>query len=223
VYTSVPAVTFVATRSGQFQISIYKLPGFTSSASDAGTVACGDTGVTLQQKICGAISYQTYVGATATTYQADELTLVYDTQPPTAPTISSSSSIDSAATVNFTIDSDTQSVESRYRLSDGGDWRDGPSTSTSSATKLTVTGLTNYDTYDVQLFAVDQAGNLSDGSSIVQVTPVHLRGFYEVAVDSGSTEKGGGCSATGASGLPLASLLTVLAVGAARRRRGGRP
>ncbi len=223
VFDSVASSVVTLTRSGQFQIAIANLPGFSTSSADAGaSVACGDKGVTVTQRLCGAISYQAYVGATATVYQADDLVLVYDAKPPTAPRIASISGFDGTAAVTFAVDGDTTSIASQYRRTGESVWRVGPKTATGTVSTIKVTGLTNGQRYDLQLFAIDVAGNVSEGSAIMSVIPTHTAGFYENVVDGGSGEKGGGCATAGASASawPLAAVLIVLALSMHKRASG---
>ena len=222
VYPSVQPFTVTSVRSGTFLVPIAQLPAFNVADVDGGvTVTCGQDGVEVTQLICGAISYTTYgSAAAATVYQATPLTLTYDTKPPTAPVITGTGSLDSSASVAFTEDADTITVNSQYSVAalDGGDdvWSDGPSVSVANGSKLTISNLTNTVLYDVRLFAVDGAGNVSVPSAVAQVTPVHTVGFFETLRNDGSTETGG-CAVTGSMLVPLAALGLLRAL--ARRSR----
>jgi hypothetical protein len=223
-YTPFPQALVVTTqRSGTFTVPISTLPIFTTSDGDGGvTHFCGEQGVQLTQKICGAITPQAFTyTTTATPTQASELNLSYDTQPPDAPSISDVGSLDSSAVVNFTFTSaDTATVYAQYSVAglDAGDvWADGPSVTVANSTKLTITGLTNTVLYDIQLFAVDGAGNVSTASAVAQVEPLHTVGFFETLRNDGGTETGGGCAISGSMLVPLAALGLLRAL--ARRSR----
>jgi hypothetical protein len=220
-YSSVPWLTFVTSKSGTFTVPISTLPGFNVDNGDGGVKNfCGETGVEVTQRLCGAISSITSAySSTVTVNQPDPLILLYDTKPPAAPAVSDVGSLDSSAVVNFTYDTGTTTVYAQYSEAglDGGDvWNDGPSVTVANTSKLTIQGLTNNVVYDVQLFGVDQAGNVSEASAIAQVEPIHTIGFFETLHNAGSTEQGG-CAVAGSMLVPLAALGLLRAL--ARRSR----
>jgi hypothetical protein len=95
-----------------------------------------------------------------------------------------------------------------------------------SATKGSVTNLTNFQRYTVAIAAVDGVGNVGPLSSLVCETPQPIDDFYKVYRDAGGRAGGGYCQVglAGLSppgGLPLLAALSSLGA-LAFRRRGGR-
>jgi hypothetical protein len=219
-----------ATPNGTFTVKLSTLPGFATTLADGGVngTQCGTQGVTLTQRICGAYPYNS--GVSQLYQRATSLALVYDTQPPAAPTIVSQTGVDGTITVSFTVDSDTDTVSAEVKGPDDAAFR-GAGTVSASATSITITGLANGAAYQVRLKATDGAGNVSAVSAAVTVTPVATVGFFDYLHDAGITEPGG-CAVTGAPAageggawsLGLSALVPLGALALARtlRRRSQR-
>ena len=96
--------------------------------------------------------------------------------------------------------------------------RDGPGlTSLGSRGSYTLEGLRNGTTYQVAVRAVDDAGNVSATSNVLEATPQRVFDFWETYKNAGGAEDGGCSSAAGPAALGL--LLSGLFV---FRRRNGR-
>lgn len=195
-YTDIPGATLQTIKQGQFTVKLSELPGFDGSlTTDGGVVACGADGITRTHRLCGAIEYTVFTGVscgTATTTTASPLKVVYDTAPPIAPTITEYAAQDEGVKVTFTVDSDTAVVILEVRAQGEADYRQIQETSTASAATIIGKGLVNNTTYDVRLRARDSAGNTSEPSSSVAVTPIKTLGFYGFYRQAGGTD--GGCS-----------------------------
>lgn len=219
-FTDVPSTTVDQLRQGNFTVKLSELPDFKSAvATDGGTVLpCGSsTPFTKTHVICGSAEYALPSGigcASTTKMAAIPLKLVYDTLPPSAPTISEFTAQDSAVRVGFSVDSDTSTVLVEVKGPTDLDYFEKGET-TATATYIRAEGLTNNTLYDVRLRAKDGAGNVSEPSGEVQVTPIRTVGFWGFYKDAGGTD-GGGCS----TGLGLAPLL-LLAFAFRRSRKQG--
>lgn len=84
----------------------------------------------------------------------------------------------------------------------------------SSCSGLTISGLTNGETYSVVVYGLNDANNPSPPSSPVSGFPVPTDDFYDHYRNDGGREKGGCSTAGGAAGL-----LSVLGLLAVRRRK----
>lgn len=195
-YDDIPALTLQTVKQGQFTVKLADLPGFNSSVTtDGGVVTCGTDGISKTHRVCGAIEYTVFTGVscgTATTTTASPLKLVYDTAPPIAPTITDYAAQDQGVKVGFTVDADTTTVLLEVRAQGEADYRQIQESSTASATAIIGKGLVNNTTYDVRLRARDSAGNTSEPSVAIAVTPIKTLGFYGFYRQQGGTD--GGCS-----------------------------
>jgi hypothetical protein len=233
-YDDVPYTTVLLNKTGTFSVVIADLPGFNGATVDGGSagIACGEQGVTKTQYVCGASAYLLGTYATTTSpLQATSLALVYDTQPPEPPSITSASGVDGTIKVAFTASSDSARVLAELDgPADGGFVEVG--SNLASAGTMTLTGLLNGVSYQLRLRATDTAGNLSGPSPEVTVVPIPTCGFFCVLHDAGITETGGGCAAApappGGDGQPwslaLSALvpLAALALGRALARKKNR-
>ncbi|MFT3709513.1 MAG: hypothetical protein QM817_17945 [Archangium sp.] len=197
-YDDIPGLTLQTIRQGTFNVKIAELPGFSNSlTTDGGVVTCGSPGISKTHRVCGAIDYiaftGTFCGSTTSTATATALRLVYDTQPPSAPVITEYGAQDQGVKITFTVDSDTATVQLEVKSPTDADFKvikDGDAVSQKT---ITGSGLLNQTTYDVRLRAVDAAGNISDPSASVAVTPIKTLGFYGYFRQVGGSD--GGCSA----------------------------
>ncbi len=193
------------TRSGNFTVKISELPGFkTGTFADGGMNApCGSTETTITHRVCGSVktAQQTGFGCSEQTFTpATSLRLVYDTQPPSAPTIETPTPQDEAVKVTFSVDSDTTVVLLEVKSPTDPDFRQ---IAEGAATTLSIRGdrLENNVPYLVRLRARDDAGNVSLPSAEVTITPIKTIGLFGVWAANGGTDAGG-CS-TAAGMLPL--------------------
>jgi hypothetical protein len=224
IYPSIPNLTLSSVRQGSFSVKISELPAFKPTASaDGGTVlSCNSTmPFTQDHVICGSVDYATFSGicSTASTLAATPLQLIFDTQPPTAPVMTSATPQDQGVRATFTVDSDTTTVimEVTEYVDDGGivgDFREIAQTASTNAF-IHGGGLTDNVAYLVRLRSVDGAGNVSDPSDAQTVTPILTEGFWGFYKKAGGTDPGGGCS-VGEGLMPL--LLAAFALRRARQQ-----
>jgi len=207
-----------AVKQGTFTVTIAELPGFNASASDGGLTVCGSANVAKTQRICGSIEYGISSGfgaCTTSKLNATPLKLVYDTAPPAAPTITQYGALDQGVRIGFTAPSDASTVTVEAKGPSDADYRQLAETA-STNTQIQGKGLQNATTYDVRLRSIDAAGNVSDPSSSVSVTPIKTLGFYGFYKQSGGTDAG--CS----TGLGLVPALVALFALRRRARKQSR-
>ena len=219
-YDDVPSLTLNSlARQGTFLVKISELPDFqASSITDGGTfLGCGSaTPFTTTHRICAAVDYAVSSGiacGTTSTMTATPLKLVYDTKPPTAPTITSYAAQDKGVRMSFTVDSDTTAVIIEAMGPTDTDYRELAETASSNGT-IRGEKLENNIDYLVRLRARDDAGNVSDPTDSIKVTPILTYGFWGYYKNAGGTEQGG-CS-VGEGLMPL--MLAVFALRRVRRQ-----
>jgi hypothetical protein len=216
----IDAVTLNTVRQGRFNVTPIKdFPDFkTTTTTDGGTLQqCGSMEpFTKQHRICGSVAYKLNSGFGCTgdnTFQtATSLKVVYDSEPPSAPTITDYAAQDEAVKVGFTVDSDTSVVLLEVM---GGKYTDFTQIKDGSASNSSIKGdgLENNVMYQVRLRARDAAGNTSEPSPEISATPIKTLGFYGYYKDLGGTDQG--CS-VGMGLMPL--LLTAFALRRLRRK-----
>ena len=171
---------------------------------------------TITHRVCGSVKTQSgfppTCGQTAFTH-ATPLRLIYDTRPPGLPIIETNTPQDEAVKVTFSVDSDTTVVMLEVKSPTDADYRqiaEGPSSN------LSIRGdkLENSVPYFVRLRARDAAGNVSNPSAEITMTPIRTIGFFGAWEKAGGTDAGG-CS-TGAGVMPL--LLLAFAFRRARKQ-----
>lgn len=205
-YGDIPFLTLVGLRQGSFSVKIAELPEFkTTSLPDGGTsLPCGDpTPTTKTHKVCGVVSYavSSFGGCgTPQAISATALSLVYDTQPPSPPVITEQAAQDEGVRVKFTTGTDTATVQLEVRGPNDSDFRQVAEVPVANS-EAKATGLENGVAYAVRLRAKDAAGNISDPSNEVTITPIHTLGFWGFYKQAGGTDQGG-CS-VGAGLMPL--------------------
>lgn len=207
VFDDIPLLTVTTVMSGTFDVKISELPGHKNSSDGDGGVVINcpfASPTTKTQYLCGSISYSSSnLGGCGTAQYARALPFkfVYDTEPPTAPTIVSANAQDGAASVEFSVDSDTETVIAEVRGPGGSDFSRVGSAIVANTKTVRATGLLNSVTYELRLRAIDGAGNESDPSAAVSVTPILTHGLlgYYAAQDG---ELNGGC-ASAAGLMPL--------------------
>ena len=223
-YEDVPALTLSTVRQGTFTVKIAELPYFKTTTTEDGGVnmpCSSPTPFTRTQRVCGSVEYATSTGfgcGTATKLAASPLKLVFDTLPPSAPVIDKADPQDKAVRVAFTVDSDTSTVVIEAKGPSDADFRELAET---SSTNGFIRGekLENNVTYQVHLRAKDAAGNVSDPSMEVSLTPILTYGFFGVYKEAGGTDTGG-CS-TGAGLVPLLAL--AFGLRRARKQKRNQP
>ncbi|MBS1153563.1 MAG: fibronectin type domain protein, partial [Myxococcaceae bacterium] len=100
-------------RTGTFNITINELPGFKPSTD--GGVLCGAVGIEKQHKVCSAVGVYNGTSGVCVQQAGTSLTMLYDTRPPTPPTIDEVSEQDGALQFKFTASSDTAVVHFEAR------------------------------------------------------------------------------------------------------------
>lgn len=134
------------------------------------------------------------------TFSAPTLTSVLVAQPAAAPTIDSITATNGQLAIYFTAGVARGSTTSTFQYSaNNGAWTNRPTGTT--ATPITLTGLTNGTGYTIRLRAVTNAGN-SDSSTAVTETPtaVSVSGDTTLVITYGSSGSTGNYSATGGTG-----------------------
>lgn len=218
-YTEVPSSTVDQIRQGTFTVKISELPAFKpTTTTDGGTqLTCGSaTPFTRTHRVCASAKYTVFAGTTcgSPSFQtATPLKLTYDTEPPAPPTITEYAAQDKAVRMGFTVGSDTTIVTMEVKGPDDADFRELAETAASNGS-IRGDGLENNVPYFVRLRGRDDAGNVSEPSAELQVTPIRTLGFWGYYKDAGGTEQGG-CS-TGAGVMPL--LLAAFAFRRARKQ-----
>ncbi|HYV45558.1 MAG TPA: MXAN_2561 family MXYO-CTERM-anchored protein [Myxococcaceae bacterium] len=207
---TVPQSTWATTGSGSFTLRVVDLPVFAGAT-------CPVNNTEVPMKLCAYVKYLPLGAVTCLEGKpATAPTITYDSAPPAAPTLDSLVPLDGALQVNFTAGNDASSMMVAYQSTIG------PYTTKSagpaSAGSFKLDGLTNGVTYAVLVYALDEAGNQSDDSNIINGTPVPSFGFFSNYQKSGGDTQG--CAAAPAGALPLLGLGWL----SRRRRRspGGR-
>jgi hypothetical protein len=212
----IQALVLQTAKQGVFTVKVSALPGFATTLADGGTQnTCGSTGISKTQYICGSVGMQSVGVATCTKQSAGSLQLIYDTEPPIAPTIVSQTGEDGAASISFSASSDTSYVQLEMKGPADADFNYVKEVA-ASASLVRVENLVNGQPYQLRLRALDAAKNQSPPTDPVTVTPIKTSGFFGQYREQGGTEQGG-CSAAGAALIPFAAL--ALARAFARRSR----
>ncbi len=109
--------------------------------------------------------------------------IIYDTAPPSAPTLDDAEALDTSVAVSYTVnaaDSDaaSQFVQVQIKGPTDSDFSDVGMSLLSTTTKQTINGLTDGVEYQFRVVAIDAANNVSAPSNIViSATPVASSGF----------------------------------------------
>lgn len=206
-------------RQGTFTVKIADLPEFkNTTTADGGTLqGCGSAQeFEKTHRVCGSVEYRVQsgfgCGGDSIFQRAAPFNLVYDSKPPTAPTITEYAAQDEAVRVGFTVDADTSVVLLEVKGPTDADFRQ-IQESLASNESIKGDGLENNVEYQVQLRARDAAGNTSVPSPPINVTPILTLGWYGYYRQLGGTDQG--CS-VGLGLMPL--LLTAFALRRSRRK-----
>jgi DNA-binding beta-propeller fold protein YncE len=119
----------------------------------------------------------------------ERVSVTLDNTPPSTPTGVSAQAGENSAAVSWSENSDQTDLEG-YRVSYGtspGEYT--AQTDVVEGTSCTVSGLSNDVTYYLAVAAVDLAGNESDNSSEVAVSPAQIFGYLDIA----DSDLDGGC------------------------------
>ena len=134
------------------------------------------------------------------TFSAPTLTSVLIAQPSAAPTIDSITATSGTLAIYFTAGAARGSTTTSYQYSsNNGAWTNRPTGTTASP--ITLTGLTNGTGYTIRLRAVTNAGN-SDSSTAVTETPtaISVLGDTTLVITYGNSGSTSAYSATGGTG-----------------------
>ncbi|WP_084736376.1 MXAN_2561 family MXYO-CTERM-anchored protein [Cystobacter ferrugineus] len=193
----VSQTTFLNSTTGTFNLDRALLP--------YGTGGCGGVAEEKTFTLCGATKQGDWTNICNTAVSATSAKIIYDGKPPATPSVSASSGFDRAASV--TVNAPSDAISGMVRVFLGADEVRGVEWSVGKGAIL-VEGLENDVTYEVDAFVVDEAGNQSEPSARVQVTPTKTYGFMDHYGRSGGQEMGG-CGAAG-GGVAGGAVLAVL-------------
>lgn len=197
--------------TGPVSFNVGDLPGFT------GGVTCPANDREDTYRVCASVklpggSLGNECGAGS--FQRDDLEVVYDAKPPSAPTLGDVTPLDSALSVSVTSPDDAEFVRVSVTAEDGS----GSKTVEKPGELKTVRveGLKNGVKYTVVARAVDEASNESAPSAAKEGTPEPTRGFLDRYDEAGGQEMGG-CGAAG-GGVAGSLVLAVLGFWLSSRR-----
>lgn len=215
----IDSFTLSSARQGRITVTPNKdFPDFVNTSTTDGGVLqqCGSAEeFTKTHRVCGSVEYKVYstLGCGDSTFNtAQGLKVVYDSKPPTAPTITEYAAQDEAVRVSFDADDDTSVILLEVKGPNDADFRQIQESSASNES-IKGGGLENNVEYQVQIRARDAAGNTSVPSAPITVTPIKTLGFFGYYKDLGGTDQG--CS-VGIGLMPL--LLTAFALRRLRRK-----
>lgn len=203
VLTTVPYLQVVSLQQGSFSVDIANLPSF---AGDGGTTCPSPTPMSVTSRVCGAMPYVIgTIGGSNQYARATAFPLTYDTLPPNPPLILRAVAQDSAVSVEFSV-TDAVTVKVEVKGPSDADYREVGEAVVANTSTVRGTGLVNNEAYEVRLRAVDAAGNVSDPSGAITVTPIDTIGFYGYFARNGGELQGGCATAPGLMTLLLAAL-----------------
>jgi len=202
--------TFPGQSPGTVSFKINELPGWTAET------ACGAADREDAYRVCAAYKRGTGVLNPCDTSSAekDDFEVVYDSKPPSAPTIDNVAALDQALSVRVSTPTDTNELKLTVARADG----TGTRTLTQSVDQplFRVENLENNVAYTLTATAVDVAENESAASASATGTPIPTRGFFDRYVEANGQEMGG-CGAA-AGGLTGGWVLAVLGFWLSSRR-----
>ncbi len=209
-FDDIPLITVATIKSGTFSVPISSLPAH-KAVSDGGVAGCPlPSATTRTQLLCGTISYATSSGfspcSTTQTARVLPFKFVYDTEPPSPPSVVTINAQDGAASIEFTADSDTVTVQAEVKGPNDLDYYVAGSAIVVNTKTVRATGLLNSQTYEVRIRAIDGAGNVSNPSSTVSVTPILTQGLLGYYASKGGELEGGCATAPGLAPLMLLAL-----------------
>jgi uncharacterized protein (TIGR03382 family) len=196
---------------GTVTFNVGDLPGFT------GGVTCPASDREDAYRVCASIklpggSLGNECGSGS--FQRDDLEVIYDAKPPSAPTLGDVIGLDSALSVNVTLPDDARLVRVTVTKEDGSDSK--TVEKSGDVKSVRVDNLTNSVKYKVVARAVDDADNESVPSAEKVGTPVPTRGFLD-SYDEAQGQELGGCGAAG-GGVAGSLVLAVLGFWLSSRR-----
>jgi len=205
----VSQTVFTAATTGSFTFDLSSLP-FPTGDAGAG---CGSLQEDKTFLVCGATSQVDYLSCSSTVQKATAAKVVYDGKPPTPPSFAAVAGLDSA--VRITLASASDATFEELVVSLGGTEVRRVNQAVGKG-PIQVDGLENNVTYQLQAYSTDEAGNVSEASETVDVTPTKTFGFLELYGKGGGQETGG-CGSVG-GGVAGGAVLAVLGFWLSSRR-----
>ncbi|XXF75919.1 hypothetical protein P2318_23050 [Myxococcaceae bacterium GXIMD 01537] len=218
VLQTVSQGSVTTTTSGTPDFRLDELPGL-KAGGDAGTTCGQPPGRTLNYRVCGSLRIGTGVVGTcdsSTIIKGNTLKVVYDTEAPEVPEITSIASLDSALSITVEANGgDPNQFRVRVtRVSDGAEVAN--VVQGTEEGQFRVSNLQNDVPYRVEASALDPAGNESAATAPEEGTPRQTEGFYERYRRDGGQEQGG-CDVAG-GGLAGGAMLAALGFWLSSRR-----
>jgi hypothetical protein len=217
VYTAQAGDLATGLTTASYSFAFNLLPGFTTNT-------CGSV-VDFTNILCASVTSKAAdASCTGTVAQANTVSLRYDNVPPLAPTLNVVP-LDSQLSVRLAATDTTDTIQ-YFQVQYAAEPTDGGTPNYTSVggniafnnPVVTISGLTNDQNYLVVGFAVDEATNVSPGSTPVVSSPVVTLGFYSNYINDGGSPSGGCGDAAGGGPSALAFATTLLLLAVARRR-----
>lgn len=210
-FYSLPSISLAdlrtASGTGTKTFEVSRLPIF-NATTDGGTAASCSADVELEStmRLCASTKTPDAFGSCSSNVSkaATPLEISYDTKRPEAPSITDVAPLDKRLKVTVDAPEDAAQVRVVARLAGV---EVAKKTQGVGLGAVTVENLANDTTYQLEAYAIDQAGNESATFGSSEGTPTRTFGFYERYREVGGEETG--CGATGggfAGGAVLASL-----------------
>lgn len=212
------SVATTGVRTGTKTIDFNRLPGISGTAD--GGFFCGAP-VEKPWRVCAVYEVNNPTGfggfCTQRSARKDSVTLSYDGKPPAVPTLVEAVGVERGVRVIADVGEDADLVRfGTRRTGEDVPYTFNTEIAAEAASATTrITDLENGVQYDVVAVAVDQAGNVSAESNVIQAIPTETLGFWDAYKKAGGAEQGG---CTSAPGLLSAAALT-LAIWISRRKK----
>jgi uncharacterized protein (TIGR03382 family) len=207
----------LTTTTGTESFVVSQMPGLAN-------LNCANQVIDVTNSVCASAQYRPSNVTDCTTSQASTLNVRYDTQPPSAPSLSLLPQ-DGRIVVSFSPNgsntNDILNYQAEYAVqpsdTSAPQYISTGQVSAQSA-RIEINGLVNGTTYLVRGYAFDEVDNRSSASDPPQTgTPEATDGFWGRYKQAGGDDLGG-CSATGI-GLPSAIFGLAVLAALVRRRR----
>ncbi|MDY7225357.1 MXAN_2561 family MXYO-CTERM-anchored protein [Hyalangium rubrum] len=181
----VPANELLTRRTGSVTFEVSNLPDLSCPAADT----------EKEYRLCASVEISSGLSGCNNSFQKDDLSLVYDAKPPSAPSIGTVASLDQALSVRVNAPSDANRLKLTISRQDGSGSRS--VTQSVDQSLFRMENLENGVTYRLTARALDEADNESVDSESKEGTPILTRGFMDRYVEANGQEMGG-CGAAGA-------------------------